>query len=332
MVTVTVVIPTLGLRPNLLKRAVESTRVSDNNVSIQVIVIVNNSEITSFSAIDDIVTSEHFFIDIFFLEKSNVSAARNIGINEARGELLRFLDDDDFLIPTVALQQYQELLNSDAALSTYAGRIEDTEGNTHQTIKPENHLDYACAVLGPNCPALTFASVYRTSLIRNLKWNEAWNNAEDEDWMRAISRLLLPVWINNSDVVGVWYQHQSDRLSKSIPNQMHYKNRAISIMETVKRQESEHRLEQSHKRAAAMGLWSAIHGGFYFAPLYWTQVARQARQLDASVRPIDPWFDRLHPLPAVAIEWLALPKRWFNHVVRLARGRILGWNHIRKIP
>lgn len=332
MPIVTIVIPTLGLRPSLLKRAIESTRISDRTIYIQVIVVINNPSVTTFPFLDDIKVSERFTIHILNLTRSNVSAARNFGISHAEGELLRFLDDDDFLIPEVASHQYRQLFNSDADLSTYAGRIEDSEGNIHQIIKPGNHLDYACAVLSPNCPALTFATVYRISLIRDLKWNETWSTTEDEDWMREILRSQPPLWISNSEVVGVWYQHQSGRLSKPIPTQTYYKNRALSIMETVNRQESEHRLEQPHRRAAAMGLWSAIHGGFYFAPLYWTRVARQAKRLDASVRPTDPWFKLLSPLPAIAIEWLTLPKRWLNHFMRLARGKILGWSHIRKLP
>src|SRR3546814_8284092 len=73
-----------------------------------------------------------FDIKVIRTETANVSLARNMGIVAAKGNMIRFLDDDDFLIPEIAHQQCMELWLSNADLSTYAGRIEDEFGRSEE--------------------------------------------------------------------------------------------------------------------------------------------------------------------------------------------------------
>src|SRR3546814_17393790 len=103
---------------------------------------------------------------------------------------------------------------SNADLSTYAGRIEDEFGSVHQIILPGEFADYGCAVLGSHCPALTFASVYRTSSIYQLRWNTSWHPPEDEDWMRRVLQAQDYMWIYSNTEAGYWYHTRSPRLSK----------------------------------------------------------------------------------------------------------------------
>jgi hypothetical protein len=202
----------------------------------------------------------------------------------------------------------------------------------YQTIAPQASTDYGCAVLGPNCPALTFATVYRTDLVRDVRWNEDFGHTEDEDWMRRVLMVKDPGWITSERVVGVWYQHRHPRLSKSLPVHDLYGNRASSILNVIRLLESGGRLSAERREAAANGLWSAIHGGFYFSPMYWTRVARRAGDLDPRARPADPIFSILPDgFPPIVVEWLVLPKRWFNQAKRVVMGSLFGWNNVRRI-
>ncbi len=258
-----------------------------------------------------------------------VGAARNAGIAASTGNLIRFLDDDDFLLPSVAEDQYFELHYSDADLSTYSGRLEDINGLAYKIITPGCEIDYGSAVLSGDCPALTFATVYKSSYIKNSTWNEEWRVSEDEDWMRRMLDKRVPNWITSEIVVGVWYQHSGPRLSPAVATHLSFKYRALSIYSALERMKANGILRPEHKVAAARGIWSAIHGGFPFAPFYWTEASKLALELDPRSGPRDEFFYRFSAIPAVILEWIILPKRWFNHLTRLVRARFSGGEYRR---
>ena len=328
---ISIVIPTTGKRQELLSRAITSAFVNDNSIFTEIIVVANGPEAEFFCLPDTISTPLNASIYIARTLIGNVSHARNIGIESATGQWLRFLDDDDFLLPDAAKRQYLELINSEYDISTYAGAIRDENGRTFQIICPDGSQGYGYAVLGPNCPALTFASVYRLEKIRHLRWNEAWSATEDEDWMRRILQSFTPNWITSDEVVGVWYQHHKYRLSRPLPFNTLYLNRAESIVTTIKILAEQNRFNNIQKKSAANGIWSAIHGGFYFSPIHWSKLSIIARSLDKLSRPNDKIFTLLPWVHPLIIEWLFLPKRIINYAYRVIRGKLAGFNTIRKI-
>lgn len=335
MVLVSIIIPTKGERPLLLRRAVESACLPDEDMRAEIIVVLNgpgnhDDDINSMAA--SVSRERKVAVNVLRIGAANVSRARNAGLKAARGALVRFLDDDDFLFPDTAREQCLELLASHCDLSTYAGRIEDDAGVVHQTIAPQASMEYGCAVLGPNCPALTFATVYRTDLVRDVRWNECFGHTEDEDWMRQVLMVKDPAWVTSGKIVGAWYQHPHARLSKPVPVPAYYQNRATSILSLIQSLQAEERLSPERREAAARGLWSAIHGGFYFSPIRWTQVARHAAKLDARARPAGRIFSILpNGFSPIVVEWLVLPKRWLNQAWRIFTGSLLGWNSVRRI-
>lgn len=316
---VSIIIPSAGRRSEFLQRAIKSALIDDEKIQTEIIVVLNGKDGMIF---DEYSSFQHTLVKYYKLEEGNVSKARNHGLSIAQGELIRFLDDDDYLIPEVAYQQYMQLLDSDVDLSTYAGAIED-ETIRYQVIQPISIDDYCAATLSPHCPALTFATVYKSKIIKHLRWDEHIFVVEDEKWMRTIAASSEIKWIKSNEVVAVWYQHDIDRLSLPIGYPELYRNRYISIKETLKKLESEHRLTILRKKTASSGLWSAVHGGFYSSPIYWTKVALYARKLNPDSRPSDPFFQKIpnwiHPL---IIEWLMSPKRWFNHLLRVMKYKL----------
>ncbi len=329
---ISIVIPTTGKRKELLRRAIASAFVDDESLFTEIIVVANGPDSKSFRLPDGISPPKNSYIQTVRTSIANVSHARNLGIEAATGQWLRFLDDDDFLLPDTAKQQYLEAISSSCDISTYAGAIQDEHGHTFQTICPDRSQGYAHAVLGPNCPALTFSSVYRMDKVRHLRWNEAWTATEDEDWMRRILQSFTPEWVVNNDVTGIWYQHAQSRLSKPIPANKYYTNRAASIIESIETLNNQNRLEEIQKKAAANGLWSAIHGGFFFSPIYWSRISIRARKLDEFSKPKDRIFSILPWVHPLIIEWIFLPKRLINHTVRMVKGKFFGFGIVRKIP
>ncbi|RZG49136.1 glycosyltransferase family A protein [Acinetobacter wuhouensis] len=312
MVFVSVIIPSAGRRPELLHRAIKSALVDDEQIKTEIIVVLNGRDGMDF---DTSQSFQHRLVTYYKIEQGSVSKARNYGLSVAQGELIRFLDDDDFLIPDMAYQQYTELYHSNAELSTYAGAIEDDQ-TRYQVIVPINTDDYYSAVMSANCPSLTFASVYKKKIVGIVRWNEESHIAEDEEWMRKLSYVGELKWIRNTLCVGVWFQHQHSRLSFKLGHPLYYKNRAESISELVEYLASKNDLTLSRKKYAAQGLWSAIHGGFHFSPIYWSRKIIQVRELDKGSMPDIKIFQHtafIHPL---FMEWLLIPLRWGSRIIK----------------
>lgn len=328
---ISIAIPTAGRRQGLLQRAITSAFIGDESIFTEIIVVANGSAAEHFSLPKGILPPDNASIRVIRTGEGNVSHARNLAIAAATGQWLRFLDDDDFLIPEAARRQYLEAVQLSCDVSTYAGAIQDSDGHTFQIIRPDGAKGYACAVLGPSCPALTFASVYRTEKICGLSWNENWSAAEDEDWMRRILQSGSPKWIFGDEVVGVWYQHPLSRLSRPLSFNALYLNRALSIFETVEVLKKQCRLGRIEKESAAEGLWSAVHGGFSFSPFHWSRVGLLARRMDSSSRPKDKIFSLFSWVHPLIIEWIFLPKRVVNHAVRVVKGKYSGFGAVRKI-
>lgn len=316
---VSIIIPSAGRRPKFLQRAIKSVLIDDEQIQTEVIVVLNGTDGMAFDLNQSF---QHPLVSYYKIEQGNVCMARNYGLSIAQGDLIRFLDDDDFLYPNVAYQQYLELFHSDADLSTYAAAIED-ETTRYQVIKPIDIEDYSAATLSANFAGLPLLSVYKNRLIYNLKWDEKICIPEDEKWMRTIAANNDIKWFKKNDIVGVWYQHDIDRLSFPMGHPDLFKNRQQSIQETLQKLIDSNRITPLRLKAASNGLWSCIHGGFHFSPIYWTKVALYARKLDPQSKPDDAFFQKLpnwiHPL---VIEWLMLPKRWLNHLLRVVKHKL----------
>ena len=65
----------------------------------EVIIVLNGEKEPYFSQIEDYVRQHEGELNmrLLYSEKSGVSNARNMGIDEARGEYLTFIDDDDWV-------------------------------------------------------------------------------------------------------------------------------------------------------------------------------------------------------------------------------------------
>ncbi len=326
---VSIIIPSAGRRSEFLQRSIKSALFDDEHIQTEIIVVLNGKDGMAF---DTSLSFQHSLVSYHKLPQGNVCKARNYGLSLAQGELIRFLDDDDYLYPEVAYKQYIELFGSNADLSTYAGAIED-ENIRYQVIKIIDINDYCAATLSAHCPALTFATVYKSKVIKHLKWDEDIFVVEDEKWMRTISASTEIEWIKSNDVVAVWYQHDIDRLSVPIfySNPKLFIERKKSIQDTLKTLKSENRLTSIRIISASYGLWSCIHGGFHFSPMYWTKTALFARKLNPNSKPENAFFEKLYFIHPILLEWLLIPIRWISRYYRMLKGHFLATSYVRKL-
>jgi len=312
-------------------RAIESALSDFQCDEVEVLVIPNGSRDRWHQAIDSLPNYQN--VHVYPIETANVCSARNYGLSKATGKFVRFLDDDDFLIPKIAVKQCKELWTSNADVSSYAVRIEDENNCTCATIAQPVTSDFVLSQLGPYRNQMTMSHIYRHSIIKNLKWNEKYNVSEDIVWLLSLAESQEVSWLKGDEIVGVWYQHTGPRLSYTKAANEPHKITAESILNAIEMLSRQGRINTGRKNAAAAGLWACIHKAFYFDPLYWHRVAMRALILDPDSHPDLNIYhshlcNRLNPL---LIEWLMLPKRTFNNLVRQLCGYLFGWDYVRRL-
>lgn len=310
---VSVIIPTYK-RPVYLQRAIESAIAGMNKNEVEVLVVPNGGDESWRLTVGKFKNNP--CVMVIPTVPPNPNIARNAGLKLAKGELIRFLDDDDYLIPEIARKQYLELLASGCDLSIYGVRTETEDHTIHGVFHPPPEDDYGAMVLGEKFLALPFATVYKRACLENVFWGQKLRIPEDEEWMRKIAAVREVRHLSSREVVGVWFQHDLSRLSMPLPSDRYFRNKAASILETCEALKAVGRLTPHRAKSAAKGLWGATHGGFYFSPFYWSKIAAVARKYDPQSHPDDPLFRVLKFISPITIEWLMLPKRWINYLSR----------------
>jgi glycosyltransferase involved in cell wall biosynthesis len=126
MPMVTIIIPTHN-RPSLLGRAVTSALAQDY-ANFEIIIVDDSPCDDAKKVIDSLKDQRLRYLRV---GPMTASAARNVGINQAKGEYVAFLDDDDEWLPTKLSRQLERfnVCDEDVAL-VYTGLnfINETKG------------------------------------------------------------------------------------------------------------------------------------------------------------------------------------------------------------
>jgi glycosyltransferase involved in cell wall biosynthesis len=169
------------------------------------------------------------FPEVLLIRQPNrgVSAARNRGISEARGEWIAFLDSDDEWRPEKLAKQINALAADDEAPLCHTNEVwirngrRVNEGKRH--AKAGGRIFQRCL---PLCVISPSAAVVRRSLFDEIGvFDESLPVCEDYDmWLRVCAR--YPV-VFVEDPLTVKYGGHDDQLSRSRPAMDRYRIRAI---------------------------------------------------------------------------------------------------------
>lgn len=120
---VSVVIPTYK-RSTMLRRAIDSI-LSQTYKNIEIIVVDDNNPDSEWRKKTEAVMSHYLGNDLIKYIKHeknlNGSAARNTGIKESKGDLVTFLDDDDWYYPKKIEKQVEYLFSHPEHHAVYCG-------------------------------------------------------------------------------------------------------------------------------------------------------------------------------------------------------------------
>ena len=109
-------------------------------------------------------------IRVFHLQNGGLSAARNFGIEHARGEWLMFVDGDDYVLPEFCSAPLKLALETGADMVAFR-YCKDWDGKMEQVTVPkwrEGEADWSTAVeIGPE---LAWNKLYRKSLFEGIRY------------------------------------------------------------------------------------------------------------------------------------------------------------------
>lgn len=122
---------------------------------------------------------------------SGPAAARNLGIKEATGEYISFLDGDDYLLPNKLSKEVAVLQAHSKTVGVFCDcKLEKLDGISFITLKqvsfpPSSDEDFLAHLLKTNCIAL-HAALIKTSAAKKIMFDESLRRAEDYDfWLRV---------------------------------------------------------------------------------------------------------------------------------------------------
>lgn len=158
--------------------------ISNNNYEI---ICINDGSTDSSEVILNKYSSHFKNIKVFQKRNSGVSAARNLGIQKAKGKYLMFLDSDDFLAQN-CLGRCKSLLESNSKAVLCLGRyhfIENKNSNKNIIINQGEYI--GCK---PSSGYVT-SRIFPEHFVSHLRFQENIAYGEDEIYMFEINMLGL---------------------------------------------------------------------------------------------------------------------------------------------
>jgi len=321
---VSVIIPTIG-RPQYLPRAINSALSGMESKDIELIVIPNGPDDSWQEALQPYHNNQS--VRVIPIVEANANIARNVGLDEARGEFVRFLDDDDYLIQIGVLKQYALIKSSNVDVVSGSVQLVDEKGRCFDTWYQPNMDDFCAAVLGPWRKCHPSAFVFKRKSLGNNRWNPDIAVRQDFDWLFNLCVSSELSWIKINDVVGIWQHHWGQQVSSSKNFNEIRKLTVPMLILAYNKLLAYGRLNNLRQKAISQGLWSCVHTAFFLEPIYWHRIAYMAREIDSTIRPAQalysyPVLKHLNPLTII---WLILPVKWLIYLYR----QILKKLHIR---
>lgn len=327
----TIVIPTF-CRPALLPRAVESCLSGVQPGEVEVVVVPNGPDTSWRESLRRFEGDARVRVDP--IEASHPSLARNHGMAAAQGMYIRFLDDDDYVLPDSARRQllYATSRNLDACSGSLD--IVDDHGRNFGRLDSADPTDFASAMLMPGRLTIPLAHLFRRSWVQQVPWRSDLAYLEDVDWLlRLVQHSPHARWAQFPEIVGVWFQHSGPRESPGLTTNLSQELLASWVQETIDVLDEQGSLTEGRKLAAAYALWQCAHRAFQFAPFFWNKIAVHAIGLSSHASPSIKLFGRNVEAGrfTLLLEWLVVVPRLVSHGLRRSYYRLAGVPYRRQV-
>lgn len=316
MPLLSIVIPT-HKRPRLVARAIASALDTYKNADIEILVIPNGQDDTWQAVADQYAHDPR--VQWHYLPVGNACAARNHGLAQAKGTYLRFLDDDDYLLPAAAEQL--ELIDREGLDACSAPLEFITAGGIQSyPIGLPVTDDFVAAAIHSATVSLTQGSIFRTKRIRETRWREDVDLYDDYLWMLDVVTSGEMAWTQTPAPVCTYVQHDGVRLSRIRRSSRNSRVLVDALLQAHRELQLQGRLNPQRGEAVAAALLTHAHSAFPASPVYLGTAIRKAKAIAPDATPLQPIFKR-HPWLVrhlLAIEWAALVPRYVTRGYRRA--------------
>ncbi|WP_084301181.1 glycosyltransferase family 2 protein [Comamonas badia] len=313
-----IIIPTYR-RPTFLEKAITSAIYTTINDDIEILVVPNGQDGTWTKIANNF--SNDTRVRWLPLQEANACAARNHGLRHAEGKYIRFLDDDDDLLPAAADQL--ELIETNDLDICSAPLLNKFSNNTsREFFKMPKTMDFvSLAFLSISAGfGLTQGSIFKKSLIQGISWREDTVLYDDYFWILDVAEIRELRWQPTHEPVATYVQHNGSRLSRVARNSTNSQAPVDAILRLHQHLRTSERLTPERTSAAAKALLTHAHSVFPASPFYLGSIIQQALAMDPLATPQHPFFTK-HPKLArhlLASEWALLPTRYLTRSYRRA--------------
>lgn len=314
---VSIVIPTHN-RPQLLWRAIDSALGTVPDGDVEVIVVPNGPDTSWRSVATNYAKNPRILWQP--IETAHGNVARNQGMALAKGKYIRFLDDDDYLLPG-SVEQVGAIERTQAEIcSGLLANVDQTGRNLGQVGFPLTK-DFLCAAVYVSGFTLPTGNLILRKAIADCRWDINVNRAQDHAWMIDLAAFREWRWVHVDAEVGVWFQHNLARTSST--TRMTGREEAIicRLLNLHRRIAIEGRSSPERDHAIADSLWYYVHRGFPNHPLYWTRIGMRASAISRKGRPHHIYFQKgiFAATPPLISEWALFPMRLASQLIKSTR-------------
>ncbi|MTD10593.1 glycosyltransferase [Acinetobacter sp. YIM 103518] len=306
-----VIIPTHN-RPQYLPRAVKSALEAAPNGDVEVIVVPNGGDETWRESLADLLLDKRIIVSP--VEKGHANVARNHGLSLATGRYIRFLDDDDYLYSLIACEQLKDLIDKKSNLSYANLDLVDEQGLIIKSVEPRNKTDYLIDALGGEHSTQPSILIFERNLVKNLRWDTEINKRQDVYWVYSILMQGTFKGVYFSKVVGVWRQHNGERVSRTKKYSQVYKQNAEKILKLKEALLINNLLCSDRSYAVATALWNCLHYGIMYNPIYWYKISLKIKDVNLNACPTTKMYDYkiIRFINPYYIELLLCPYRYLK--------------------
>ncbi|TAH73750.1 MAG: glycosyltransferase [Anaerolineaceae bacterium] len=213
-----IIIPVYNTEEKFLRKCLDSVVEQGSSSQIEAI-IVDDGSINEIGRICDDYAEQFPIFKVIHIENQGVSNARNVGINEASGDYLMFLDSDDWLDENICsnLNEYLQTNTPDVLVFNYYKVIDGRVFTSHVDLGEYSFkineikelqlviLRYSKQFYGINL-LTPWCKVYKSNLIRNNEIMFIKGLARAEDMLFNLNVLEYARDIRFYPVSGYFYR------------------------------------------------------------------------------------------------------------------------------
>lgn len=168
------------------------------NEDVEIICIDDGSTDNS-GMICDLYAKKYSNIYVLHTENKGVAAARNIGLEQAKGEYIAWIDPDDYVIENWYYKIKETLTHFVCDILIFNYKIEKNNKLINKKYKNENgYIDKIVflrdVVIDVKIQSQLWHKVFRRKLVKNIKFIEEYSCMEDYDWLHKIIEISKGIY------------------------------------------------------------------------------------------------------------------------------------------